>query len=390
MLLQQKPSPLTLFSFLLAGAVELAADGSSSNREATSLSGTSSSVEGPALWTSLDANLLVAGGHDDVTSVGTRGESEGDAAHVLHIVPSIETRIVIPDGLASGAAIIERAQASGGVAGRDGFSTGVVCDPNALEVLARIRAAGALASEDVRLDLGKSSLDCGVGKTSGCTGSSSGDTSLLALDAGEDTSLLYDGRAAVTLVGGDDGISGRASDGRALEGHGAETATTLSSTSIASLESSAVAAVSSGSALADSSSGRRLCARLGSGCLGWSLCWGRLLRWCWSGLLGGCRCGFLRRCGSGFLCRRWCGFLRCGCCYGLLGGRRCSRFLSSRYRCRFLRHRGRFLRDRFRGGGLCDRFGSGLGFRRNFGFSCNLGLCSFLEGNFGELGSEVL
>ena len=58
-------------------------------------------VEVPALWASLDTNLLVAGGHDNMTSVDTRGESEGDTAHVLDIVPSVDASIVIPDSFAS-------------------------------------------------------------------------------------------------------------------------------------------------------------------------------------------------------------------------------------------------------------------------------------------------
>jgi hypothetical protein len=164
------------------------------------------------LWASFDANLLVAGGHNDVTSVGTRRQGECDAAHVLHIVPSIEARVVIPNGLASGAAIIERAQTSGGVASRDGLGTSMVCDPNALEMLARVGAVGALASKDVGLNLGKGSSDVGIGETSGGASDGSRDTSLLALDAGEDTGLLDDSGAAVTLVGGDDGIGGRAAD----------------------------------------------------------------------------------------------------------------------------------------------------------------------------------
>jgi hypothetical protein len=56
----------------LAGAVELATDGGSSNGEATSLSITGLSIEVSALRASLDTNLLVAGGHDNMASVDTR------------------------------------------------------------------------------------------------------------------------------------------------------------------------------------------------------------------------------------------------------------------------------------------------------------------------------
>ena len=109
----------------------------------------------------------------------------------------------------------------------------MVLDPDGLEVLARVGTSSTLASEDVRLNLGKGGLNCSTGYTGGRACNGSGDTRLFALYTAEDASLLDNGRATVTLVGSYDGVGGRSRHRRTLEGDGAKSATTLSSAGVA-------------------------------------------------------------------------------------------------------------------------------------------------------------
>jgi len=175
------------------------------DREATSLSGTGCSIEVCTLLRRLNTDLDVQGCQNDVVdfgvTAGVRCQCEGDGAHIPNVLLGVKARVIVPDGLASRAAVSESAQSSRSVAGRYRLSPSVIYNPNRLQVLARVGTSGTLAGEYVRLNCGEGSLDLGGWFASGNV------CNALGICYGwENAALLIHSRATLSSLGCNDSV----------------------------------------------------------------------------------------------------------------------------------------------------------------------------------------